>query len=57
MYKTVEPGRPAQANTLQIPIAQAKQIGTVLLELNPSAEGLPALPFIVSERGPPAYLM
>ena len=29
----------------------------VLLELNPSAEGLPTLPLIVAERGPPAYLM
>ena len=25
MHKTIEPGTPSQANTLQIPIAQAKQ--------------------------------
>jgi len=29
----------------------------VIPELNPSAEGLPALPLIVAERSPPAYLM
>ncbi len=29
----------------------------VMPGLNPSAEGLPALPLIVAERSPPAYLM
>ena len=27
------------------------------LNMHPSAEGLPALPLIVAERSPPAYLM
>jgi hypothetical protein len=54
MHKIIEPGRPSQANTLQIPIAQAKQTGNICsIPAVSSPEDYPTpAPNVVSIRRP-----